>query len=74
MTAVPAVSYYGESATRNSRLAASNGVKPAPVGLPYVGRGRCIANSDTCEGFPAKGTEFCMGHLRALEKAQREQG
>jgi hypothetical protein len=45
-----------------SRLAAASG--------PYLGRQRCIANGDTCEGPQAKGTEYCIGHLRASEKGR----
>ena len=41
-------------------------------GLPYVGRQRCIANEDTCEGPKAKGTEYCIGHLRANTKKETE--
>ena len=46
---------------------------------PYVNekvearKGRCIANGDTCKGFRAKDTKFCIGHLRSMAKAQREE-
>lgn len=29
----------------------------------------CQANNGTCKGFKAKGTQFCAGHLRSLEKS-----
>jgi hypothetical protein len=45
-----------------SRLAAGSG--------PYLGRGNfCAANDDTCEGRKAKGTDYCMGHLRSRGEA-----
>ena len=40
----------------------------ATASAPYTGRNRCIANNDTCEGPQAKGTEYCIGHLRSTEK------
>lgn len=30
----------------------------------------CIANDNTCKGFKSKGTDYCIGHLRAIAKAQ----
>jgi hypothetical protein len=69
---VPAHSYYGVpqntqslSSVRGARLAAASG--------PYLGRGnKCSGNEDTCEGMRAKGTEFCMGHLRSVKKVSVE--
>jgi len=59
---------YGEPSTRDAKLADSAaGSRPAPVGSPYVGRNRCIANEDTCEGPRAKGTDYCIGHIRSLK-------
>jgi hypothetical protein len=64
---------YGESVYRNytpQHMAAGN-VQPAPPGgAEYTGRGRCQANNDTCDGWPAKGSTFCIGHLRAMAKAE----
>lgn len=37
--------------------------------------GRCKANGDTCKAHRAKGTELCVGHLRAaglLEETKEE--
>jgi hypothetical protein len=34
---------------------------------PYRGRGaKCMANKDTCDGNRAKGSEYCIGHLRSF--------
>ncbi len=33
-----------------------------------MGHTRCIANEETCQGARAKGTNFCIGHLRQIEK------
>jgi len=62
--AVPAHSYYGKPVS-GIRLAPSAGAKLAPPSAPYIGRNRCTANDDTCEGPKARGTEFCIGHLRS---------
>lgn len=69
---VPAAAYYGKpvggqriaTATATSRLATSY--------APYVGRGLCAANDDTCMARPAKGTPYCAGHLRSIEKKAQE--
>jgi hypothetical protein len=61
---VPAHSLYGVpqntqslSSVRGARLAAPSG--------PYIGRGtKCIGNEDTCGSQRAKGTEYCIGHLK----------
>jgi hypothetical protein len=66
--AVPAHSYYGKP-QGDYRLAHIDGAKIASASAPYVGRGnKCSGNEDTCEGMRAKGTEFCMGHLRKVAK------
>lgn len=66
--AVPAHSYYGKP-QGEYRLAHIEGARLASASAPYVGRGnKCSGNEDTCEGIRAKGTEFCMGHLRKLAK------
>lgn len=66
---VPAHAYYGKPVT-GIRLAAVSGAKLAAASAPYVGRGnKCSANDDTCEGIRAKGTEYCMGHIRKFKPA-----
>lgn len=66
--AVPAHSLYGRPAV-DARLAHMDGARIAAPSAPYVGRGnKCTANEDTCEGMRAKGTAYCMGHLRSLKK------
>jgi hypothetical protein len=60
----PAHAYYGQPVS-GQRLAHVQGAKIAPASAPYIGRNRCIANDDTCEGPKAKGTDFCVGHLRS---------
>lgn len=69
---VPAHSYYGVPVV-GSRLVSTAGSRIAAPSGPYIGRGnKCVANEDTCEGMRAKGTEFCMGHLRQVTKAKGE--
>jgi len=69
---VPAYSLYGVP-QNNQRLSAISGSRIAPPSAPYVGRGnKCSGNEDTCEGMRAKGTEFCMGHLRSVKKVSVE--
>lgn len=63
---------YGEP-VRGQRPAGQTATsKLAPGSAPYLGRQRCIANEDTCEGPQAKGTEYCIGHLRAMAKKDDE--
>lgn len=73
-TIKPVYNLYGESAMREYTPVNTIGdVRPAPPGGgEYKGRGRCTANDDTCNGIPAKGTTFCIGHLRAMAKANGE--
>ena len=69
---VPAHSLYGVP-QNNQRLSAISGARIASASAPYLGRGnKCSGNEDTCEGMRAKGTEFCMGHLRAVKKVSVE--
>ena len=57
--------YYGVSVQGIKPAGEIPGSKPASASGPYLGRGNfCSANNDTCEGRKARGTEFCMGHLR----------
>ena len=69
---IPAHALYGVPAN-HARLAHADGSRLAPPSAPYVGRGnKCSANDDTCEGMRAKGTELCMGHLRASSKTPKD--
>ena len=65
----PAHALYGEPVT-GYRLAPTTGAKIAAPSAPYIGRNRCTANDDTCEGPKAKGTDFCVGHLRSQGAAK----
>lgn len=76
MAAVPTLSMYGTPAAGTSSRLSTPTSRPAPwSGIEYVSprEGKCGAKDDTCEGPRAKGTDFCIGHLRAVEKAAREQ-
>lgn len=69
MAGTPAYSYYGVSVTRDSRPYATADASPAPAGgMPFLGHTRCIANEETCQGARAKGTDYCIGHLRQKAK------
>jgi hypothetical protein len=62
--------YYGEPVSGIRAAAHAPNSQLAPPGAPYLGRGNfCSANDDTCEGRKAKGTDFCMGHLRSKGEA-----
>ena len=61
---------YGQPVTGSRPAAMQTGSKMATASGPYLGRQRCIANNDTCEGPQAKGTEYCIGHIRSLEKGR----
>jgi hypothetical protein len=51
----------------------ADGSRLAPPSAPYEGRNRCVANNDTCEGPKAKGTDYCVGHLRGMAKKKDEE-
>jgi hypothetical protein len=51
----------------------ADGSRLAPPSAPYEGRNRCIAKNDTCEGPKAKGTDYCVGHLRGMAKSKDEE-
>ena len=61
---IPATSSAGDAQNRTT------GAKIAAPSAPYVGRNRCIANQDTCEGPKARGTDYCIGHLRSQGQAK----
>jgi hypothetical protein len=65
--AIAAHAYYGQPVT-GQRLAHMDGARMATASAPYIGRNRCVADNDTCEGPKAKGTEYCIGHLRSVAK------
>jgi hypothetical protein len=67
-TSKPAYAAYGEPMRGIIPAHQHPGSKMASASAPYTGRNRCIANNDTCEGPQAKGTEYCIGHLRSTEK------
>jgi hypothetical protein len=66
--AVPTYALHGRPAYE-ARLAHIENARIAAPSAEYIGRGnKCSANDDTCEGARAKGTEFCVGHLRSAIK------
>jgi len=67
-TSQPTHALYGQPVQGSRPAGAQVGSKMAPPGAPYLGRQRCVANGDTCEGPQAKGTNYCIGHLRSSEK------
>lgn len=72
MGAVPAHAYYGQP-QGDYRRAAFADARIAAASAPYVGRGnKCMGNDDTCKGIRAKGTQYCMGHLRRIAKENGE--
>jgi hypothetical protein len=61
---------YGEPVKGIRPAGEAPGSRLAPAGAPYIGRNRCVANEDTCEGPKAKGTDYCAGHLRSMAKKE----
>jgi hypothetical protein len=58
--------YYGVPVQGIRPSAEVPGSRQAPPSGPYLGRGNfCAANDDTCTGRKARGTDYCMGHLRS---------
>lgn len=69
---IPAHALYG-SPVGHYRLAHTDTARLAAPSAPYVGRGnKCSANEDSCEGMRAKGTELCMGHLKARDAKDKK--
>jgi len=63
--------YYGVPVQGIRPSAEVPGSRQAPPSGPYLGRGNfCAANEDTCTGRKAKGTDYCMGHLRSRGESQ----
>jgi hypothetical protein len=70
---VPYGTLGNEYAAYQNQPAATGFVPSRDNGVPYQGRGKhCMAQNNTCKGFKARGTNYCIGHLRALEKAEEE--
>lgn len=64
---------YGPMARTDSYSAGREVTRAQWDGVEYVGHTECIANNYTCRGPRAKGTEYCIGHLKSMEKARSEQ-
>lgn len=65
----PTHALYGVLASQYRTPANSvPGAKVQAGGGEYTGRNRCVAQNDTCEGPRAKGTQYCIGHLRKMAK------
>ena len=42
------------------------------IGQRRRGRGNhCRGNNDTCKAFKSKGTDYCAGHLRSMQKDEK---
>ena len=68
----PAHAMYGKPVDGYRQAAQSlAGARLQAGGGEYTGRNRCIANEDTCEGPKAKGTDYCIGHLRNKTKVDK---
>lgn len=63
---IPVYSAYGEPVNEFRPSNKTDGAEPSVIGMPYTGRGKCVANDDTCNAPKAKGTDYCYGHLRGL--------
>lgn len=71
----PVSTFYGEPQTLNNSTQTINGreVRVAPSydsttpykGPPERNPKKCVGADYTCNGWKAKGTDFCVGHLRS---------
>jgi hypothetical protein len=71
MTVKPVHSLYGvPAAGQQYVLGAGEGTKVAPFsGIEYIGNVRCsFEGGGACTAPRAKGTDFCVGHLRRIAK------
>lgn len=67
----PAYSAVGDLVTTAMPAHIQTGTSPAPfTGVDYERDTDdfCRANDNTCRGRKAKGTDYCMGHLRSFMK------
>lgn len=70
---IPSHAYYGVPVTGNRPAGEQVGSRLAAASGPYVGRGnKCTANDDTCNGNRVKDEDFCAGHLRAVQKREKD--
>lgn len=65
---------YVQGVRADTYRAGNDVVAAPPGGVEYAGHTRCIANNYSCNAPRAKGTDYCVGHLRGQEKVVREQG
>lgn len=62
--------YYGVPVQGIRPSANVPGSRLASGSAPYLGRGHyCAGLDDTCMAPKAKGTDFCIGHLRSKGEA-----
>ena len=74
MSIVPTHSLYGVPVSGQTQSPRPGCALAPPGGMPYEdpAKPHCIGNNETCKAFPAKGTVWCVGHLKALDKAVAE--
>lgn len=73
----PTHSLYGQPAlqhaTQSIMLAGDREIVRAPYsGIEYEAWSSCNANNFTCTAPKAKGTEYCIGHLRSVKKQEEQ--
>lgn len=59
---------YGGVTRTDSHFAGREVVRAQTDGVPFVGDIGCIGNGGMCSAPRAKGTDFCIGHLKQWEK------
>lgn len=75
----PTHSLYGQPAqqhaTESIMIAGGREIARAPwSGIEYEAWSSCHAKNFTCTAPKAKGTEYCIGHLRAAVKSGEKKG
>lgn len=70
MSIRPVAGYHGPDAVRDRSIGhVATHARPAGAGMPFIGDVRCAANDGQCTAPRAKGTDYCIGHLRSMNAA-----
>lgn len=64
---------YAQHAIQSNHIAVGREIARAPwSGIEYDAWSSCHANNFTCTAPKAKGTEYCIGHLRSVKKQEEQ--
>ena len=74
----PRTAILGDQIALKGRFQGAQRIARRPWAIPFAGRGvHChfeVKPGEYCEAYHTKESEFCVGHQRAIAKANGEQG